>query len=234
MFACLEPVEAHDLRLPISENDGMLTKRTATIADLDQLVDLHMRSFDPEEFSMKLGEPFVRRFYQQAVTSDDTRITVGTGADDRIFCYSIGFTAYRAFQSRMKKAMLLPLGLHILTRLARGRIREAFSIVAYAVEKTATIPGDTVDYHIGLIALDKARGKTPAHVRFFYRLFADTVQFVKSKSGGRCWSSIFADNLTSMRIAKDVMKPEGTFVFRSLPKPTVGLICTGKSAVTAD
>jgi hypothetical protein len=212
----------------------MLTKRLATLADVDPLVDLHMRSFDPEEFSMKLGEPFVRRFYQQVVTSEDTRITVGIGADDRIFCYSIGFTAYRAFQSRMRKSMLLPLALHLLTTLVRGRIREAISIMAYAVEKTATIPGDVVDYHIGLIALDKDRGKTPAQVRFFYKLFADTVQFVKNKSGGRCWTSIFADNPSSMRIATDVIKPDGKFVFRSLPKTTLGLICTGTPAVTAD
>src|SRR4051812_14745900 len=162
----------------------MLTKRLATLADVDALVDLHMRSFDPEEFSMKLGEPFVRRFYRQVVTSEDTRITVGIGADDGMFCYSIGFIAYRAFQSRMRKSMLLPLGLHILTTVARGRIREAFSIVAYALEKSATIPGDIADFHIGLIALDKDRGRTPAQVRFFYKLFAETVEFVKSKSGG--------------------------------------------------
>ena len=204
----------------------MLTKREATLADVDPLVDLHMRSFDPEEFSMKLGEPFVRRFYQQVVTSEDTRITVGVAADGRIFCYSIGFIGYRAFQSRMKRSMLLPLALHILTTLVRGRVREVFSIVAYALEKTASIPDDVVDYHIGLIAVDD-RGKTPAQVRFFYKLFAETVEFVKRKSGGKCWTSIFADNPSSMRIATDVIKPDEKFPFRSLPKTTTGLICRG-------
>jgi hypothetical protein len=211
----------------------MLTKREAILADLDALVDLHMRSFDPEEFSMQLGESFVRKFYHQVVTSEDTRITVGVGTDNRIFCYSIGFISYRAFQSRMKRSMLLPLALHILSRLVRGRIRETFSIVSYAVEKTATIPDDVVDYHIGLIAVDD-RGKTPAQVRFFYKLFADTVAFVKSRSGGKCWTSIFADNPSSMRIATDVIKPDEKFPFRSLPKTTTGLICRGATLVSGD
>jgi hypothetical protein len=211
----------------------MLTKRIATLNDLDQLVELHMKNFDANEFSMRLGEPFVRQFYEHALKSENTRIMVGTGSEGNIFCFAIGFTAFRAFQSKIRKSMLLPLALHILSKLVRGQIREAFSITAYALEKPAAIPSEIVDHHIGLISLDKTSGKTPARIIFFFKLFSDTVQFVKSASGDRCWTSVFADNQASIRLINDVLKPDRRFVFRALPKTTLGFICTGITAVTA-
>lgn len=203
----------------------MLTRRSAEISDVDQLVDIHMRNFDPDEFSMTLGSSFIRRFYSLAIGSPAAHVTVGTQDNGDIFCFTVGFADYVAFQSRMRRAILIPMMAHMLSRIVTGRLGEALSVVRYTTEKTAPIPDSVARHHMGLICLDRQTARSPAHIIFFYKLFEDTVRLVKDAGDGRCWTSAFADNRTSVRLIRDVIKPNAEFVFRERPKATLGFVC---------
>jgi len=73
---------------------------------LDIVIKAHLTTWGDTEFSVLLGENFVRNFYQFAI-EDEYTLALGASVSDesQLACWCLGFTRYSDFNRRLRKSL---------------------------------------------------------------------------------------------------------------------------------
>ncbi|MBL6933849.1 MAG: hypothetical protein ISR48_00385 [Alphaproteobacteria bacterium] len=101
----------------------MIEFRDLAPCHLNKLVEAHLTTWSGNDLSVRLGEGFVRRFYELAI-EDTTSFAVGAGTseNEELSCWCLGFTCYEDFNSRLKKSLGLGFYFLVLGRMLTGRL----------------------------------------------------------------------------------------------------------------
>lgn len=97
----------------------MLQRMTA--AHVPQICEIHRSSWGANEVSVKLGMPYLRRFYSALVSSPHAFGFVFLEGD-RIVGYASGFPEYEAFNAELKSRHRVALGVLAVARILTGRL----------------------------------------------------------------------------------------------------------------
>ena len=90
---------------------------------LNKLVEAHLTTWSRNDLSVRLGEGFVRRFYELAIEDPASfAVGIGTSENEGLSCWCLGFTCYEDFNARLKKSMGLGFYFLALRRLLAGRL----------------------------------------------------------------------------------------------------------------
>lgn len=199
--------------------------RNATVADIPQLVALHMQHFDPSEFSILLGQQVVQQFYDYAVSSPCASLLVAVEGE-KVFGFSLGIQCYSVFLTAYKRRVL-GVCLKRLFALTLSRSwRELSAICRNIIIADTYVPSKPAfEFHLGVILLDSELGKSAPHILAFSELFKTNIKLVKDKSGGPCWTTVAKHNKKSIRIVKSMLRPDEQHTLRNIPVPTWCFIC---------
>lgn len=99
--------------------EEMLTTRRMTRSDISAVSKIHCSSWNPGEFSVKLGERFVKRLYSTIAISADA-FTYLIEKDGKIIAYSSGFEHYHRFNQHLMKSNLIYFAWVIFIRFFAG------------------------------------------------------------------------------------------------------------------
>jgi RimJ/RimL family protein N-acetyltransferase len=165
-----------------------------TLADVPEVVRMHMAGWSPNEISIKLGVHFVRLLYSVVARAEDAFVFVYENEDNEIIAASAGFLDYQGLNRRL----MLNNGHHMLRAFLQGvfhgriSVRDILNMVNDG-NKTRNVKNP--QFHWGLTTLREDYIGT-RHGRPTVTALATAV-FDEMRNLGcpTCWGPCRADNI---------------------------------------
>lgn len=89
---------------------------------LDTVVEAHMRTWERDELSVRLGRGFVERFYARAIADSGVVAVGGAIGDEILSCWCLGFREYDRFNQELQRSLGVSFLVDVGWRVLRGRL----------------------------------------------------------------------------------------------------------------
>lgn len=184
-----------------------LVCRNATLADLDNIVGLHIDNFDSKELSSIIGKKFIRVFYQLSIEAgSDVLVKVLASETGQISAISLVFFKYSSFEKVFRRKALLPFTLSIFGKFLKLQwneikfiLRSIFSRKFYTYINNEGV----YDHYIGTLIIGKENRAKPPIIIAAYKMFSENVKVLKASSSDGVWASVRVSNAPSLKMMTD-------------------------------
>jgi hypothetical protein len=181
--------------------------RNATMADLDNIVKLHIDNFDSKELSSIIGKKFVRVFYQLSITAgSDVSVKVLSSETGQIAAISLVYFKYSAFEKVFRKNALLPFMMSVVRKFLKFEWNEIRFILRSIFSRNfhTYINNEGVyDHYIGSLIIGKENRANPPIIIAAYKMFSENVKRLKASSSNGVWASVRVSNAPSLKMMAD-------------------------------
>lgn len=197
-----------------------LSTRKAIAADIPELVALHRRNVGKGEFSMLLPSAFLIPFYELCVSDQKSSAYVLTD-NNSIIGVSIVWNDHNLLTRKYQIRIIFKLLFHLIWLVLTVQFQRVWLILTCVFERNITkIPDNVVANCVEMTILDEANRSQPNAIIAFFRMYSQNVELLRTNGNGNIWASASVDNLASVRMIKNVVKPTQILHFRNRPENT--------------
>jgi len=189
-------------------------------SDINEIVNLHMANVSPSEFSMLFNGALLPSFYRLAVNSPYAKLFLLRDSNGQLFGSFLYFTNYSKFL-KLFYILIFPTMFFNLIISLFLHPKSFFFFIRYFLRRSLyKIPDAVYPYHMGYMILDQgARADQNKILSFFncYKICFDDL-LRSSKCG--IWTSVFADNISSLKVINFFFGDSLKYLYSNFPKAT--------------
>lgn len=177
-------------------------------------------NIDAREFSSCLPIIFLEKFYQICINHPKSRMLVLTD-NNNIVGLSMIWLDHSEITKKYSQKIFVIIIFYLLWLLLSLNISKFKKIFCYLVEKNAyKIPKKIQPFCVAMTILDFNYRKNPLFILKFFEMFFKNVEELKKKSVAGIWASASKINKESVRMIRNIIKPDSEHLFRKTPEET--------------
>lgn len=188
------------------------------IKDIEAVAALHINSLAEYEFSVKLGEKFLRDGFYYSCVKSDLAIGYVYEVENRLIAFAVGFWNYTNFNKNLRQSKRILLAKEFAKAWFQGRIGLADfkDLWNHQLEKATSY-----DAHLGAFALAEDYKRTPVGALAILNLCNAILKAFEKRGLDGCWGVTDQRNLPTQKV---LQKLHFSFVRAiDLPSKTVFL-----------
>lgn len=178
-----------------------LERASATLEDIDNLVELHLRNFDDNEMSKILGVDAIKKYYWSIIQSPYSNCTL-LKHNNIAYAVLVAYSNFSKFEVVLKRSLLACVIRELARSMLTFNLSRIWIIISNYVKPSLKreIPAEIYDSSIGAVILDKDCNKNALLVKCFVEEYRALVNQLKSSKG--CWTSVRASNRSMINLIK--------------------------------